>query len=105
MANEATEKFIDTIRKAAEAYSDQLASAAGDAALLQRVQIARMPVDYVQIEHARHDTDKIGEFDHQSRTIKPKPDFAKRVKRFMAAGEAVNVMTGAPLAGTGWCST
>ena len=33
MANEATEKFIDTIRKAAEAYSDQLASAAGDAAL------------------------------------------------------------------------
>ena len=28
MANEATEKFIDTIRKAAEAYSDQLASAA-----------------------------------------------------------------------------
>ena len=32
MANEATEKFIDTIRKAAEAYSDQLASAAGDAA-------------------------------------------------------------------------
>jgi NAD(P) transhydrogenase subunit alpha len=32
MANEATEKFIETIRKATEAYTDQLASAAGDAA-------------------------------------------------------------------------
>ncbi len=32
MANEATEKFIETIRKAAESYSDQIAGAAGDAA-------------------------------------------------------------------------
>jgi H+-translocating NAD(P) transhydrogenase subunit alpha len=32
MANEATEQFIDTVRRAAEAYSDQVAAAAGDAA-------------------------------------------------------------------------
>ncbi len=32
MANEATEKFIEAVRKAAESYSDQVASAAGGAA-------------------------------------------------------------------------
>ncbi len=32
MANEATEKFIETVRKAAEGFSDQAAAAAGDAA-------------------------------------------------------------------------
>jgi NAD(P) transhydrogenase subunit alpha len=32
MANEVTEKFIETIRKAAESYSDQVAGVAGDAA-------------------------------------------------------------------------
>ena len=32
MANEATEKFIETVRKAAESYSDQITGAVGDAA-------------------------------------------------------------------------
>ncbi len=32
MANEATQHFIETVRKAAEAYSDQVAGAAGDVA-------------------------------------------------------------------------
>ncbi len=32
MANEATQQFIDTVRRAAETYSDQIASTAGDAA-------------------------------------------------------------------------
>jgi NAD(P) transhydrogenase subunit alpha len=32
MANEATQQFIETVRKAAETYSDQMAGLAGDAA-------------------------------------------------------------------------
>ena len=32
MANQATQQFIETVRKAAESYSDQIASAAGDVA-------------------------------------------------------------------------
>ena len=32
MANDATQQFIETVRKAAEAYSDQIASVAGGAA-------------------------------------------------------------------------
>ncbi len=32
MANEATQQFIETVRKAAETYSDQVAGLAGDAA-------------------------------------------------------------------------
>ena len=32
MANEATEKFIETVRKAAEGFSDQVTAAAGSAA-------------------------------------------------------------------------
>lgn len=62
-----------------------------DPATLQRVRIARMSTDYASIEHIRHDAEKIGQFDHQKLIIRPKPEFAARINRFIEAGKAVGI--------------
>ena len=81
----------DLLTRADGHFDAAEAAAKDDAALLQRVQIARMPIDYVQIEHARHDASKVGEYDHQKLIIRPKAEFRQRVDRFIAAGKAVGI--------------
>lgn len=67
------------------------AAAKDDEALLQRVRIARMPVDYVQIEHARHNADDLAEYDHHNLVIRPRAELQQRIERFIAAGKAVGI--------------
>lgn len=81
----------DLLARADEHFDAAEAAAKDDAALLQRVQIARMPIDYVQVEHARHDASKVGEYDHQNLVIRPKASFRARVERLIAAGKAVGI--------------
>jgi len=64
---------------------------ADDEAVLNRVRIGRMSTDYILIEQARRDADTLGAVDHQNFTIKPRPDLAQRIRRFIAAADLVGL--------------
>jgi hypothetical protein len=48
---------------------------------------SRGSVDYVIIEHARHDADKIGEYDHQKLVIRPKKSNSPRASSASSGGQ------------------
>lgn len=81
----------DLMAFADQCFDEAEKAVAADPAILQRVQIARMSTDYVQIEHTRHDADRIGVMDHDNLIIRPNAEFATRVSRFLAAGKASGI--------------
>lgn len=74
-----------------QCFDEAEKAVASDPVTLQRVQIARMSTDYVQIEHTRHDADRIGSIDHENLIIRPNPSFAARLARFLTAGQASGI--------------
>ena len=55
--------------------------------VLERVRVARLPVDFAVIERDRNEGLKVFEIDQVSRTLKVRPEFTARVDRFFEVAE------------------
>jgi hypothetical protein len=68
-------------------WNEAEAAVAGDSATLERVQAARMSVDYAIIERSRAGGMAIYALDQQAGAISLRPDFEARMKRFVEVAE------------------
>jgi hypothetical protein len=79
-----TEKLLDR----ADALMDKAEAAVADKpAVLERVRIARLSVDYALLEHMRARAANAYVFDHEQFSVTMKPDFRRLVDRFFSVAE------------------
>ena len=80
--------FTDELFERADNLFDVAEAAVAECPeIRERVQIARMPVDYSIIERTRAMTGEAFILDHEQFTIKIHPDFERRVNRFLDTAE------------------
>jgi len=87
--------LTDEVLTQAEALWDQAeAAVAGQGDVLRRVRIARLSLDYAQLEQARaRGAAAWGRPDHRTFTVVPDPALLKRVDRFRELGKAAGITT------------
>ncbi len=78
---EKTERLWDYAERAVE----------HDPKVLERVKIARLPVEYAIIERTRAERGKVYEHDHANFRIEAKPEFADRVRRFFEVARRADI--------------
>ena len=84
--------FTPELLDRADVLFDAAEKAVADAPeTLERVRVARLSLDYAQIEHLRKHASDAYEFDHKNYTVRMKPEFAKLVNRFFEVAERNNV--------------
>ncbi|MBX7257729.1 MAG: DUF4838 domain-containing protein [Candidatus Hydrogenedentes bacterium] len=79
------------LEQADKLWDEAIAAAANDPAVLDRVQIARMPIDYAFIERMRAQGPTIYAYDQTSGKIGLNPEFSKRCDRFFEVAERCGV--------------
>ena len=69
------------------------AAVASDPAVLERVKIARLSLDYAIIERTRNQQGTQYDVDHAAYTVRVQPDFQNRVNRFFGTAERSGFLT------------
>jgi hypothetical protein len=84
--------FTPEVLQRADELFDAAEKAVADAPeTLERVRVARLSLDYAQIEHLRTHAGDAYEFDHKKYTVRMKPEFGDLVNRFFEVAERNNV--------------
>ena len=77
----------ELLKRADELFNAAEKAVANEPETLERVRVARLSLDYTQIEHLRTHASDAYEFDHKNFTVRMKPEFAKLVNRFFEVAE------------------
>lgn len=77
----------ELLAKGDQLFEEAEAATADDPAALERVKIARMCIDYAQLERTRNMQRALYEVDHSAFTVTLRPDFRARMDRFFNTAE------------------
>jgi len=82
-------KYLDDelMAEADRLFDEAEAAAAADPAFLERVRIARLSIDYTQLERERNTQRDLYAVDHDAFTVTLKPEFRGRIDRFFSTAE------------------
>jgi hypothetical protein len=81
----------EVLKRADDLFDAAEKAVADEPETLERVRVARLSLDYTQIEHLRKHASDAYEFDHKNYTVRMKPEFANLVRRFFEVAERNNV--------------